>query len=257
MVEDPSKDPTGYYSRFWDSYVKRDFPTIQGRHGEVQWPGDEWGTPATWEETFSQLFQPAQVSAWKRAVEIGPGSGKYTLMVLERSQASIQAFDVSREFMSTCEKRCEGPIREGRLTLCHLPEQRPDELHAALSSSNWSGTVDAFYSIDALVHVDLQFMIVYLLTAALCLRKGGWLILTCADPTTPNGFQKLLNDIRLVYPARPQPTSKFEWINRELMASVLTNLGFDVVRSFDNGRDLHLLATLAEPERARGMERFL
>ncbi len=61
----------------------------------VEWPGDEWGDPAQWERFYQELFVKHGVSDWQKAVEIGQGSGKYTLKVLSNPDVHIRAYDVS------------------------------------------------------------------------------------------------------------------------------------------------------------------
>jgi cyclopropane fatty-acyl-phospholipid synthase-like methyltransferase len=138
------------------------------------WVGDEWGTPAGWRQTFTELFRPADVAAWRHAVELGPRSGKYTIPVLEASGAAVRAYDVSPAFLDSCARRCREWITTGYLTLRHLPGVRADELLQDLRHAGWTDRrVDAVYSIDAMVHVDLQYLIAYLLTATLVLDPTG------------------------------------------------------------------------------------
>ena len=78
-------------SRFgdaWDRYVesfgtkKASFSERAGRLIEV--PGDEWGEPDGWQRRVAVLFrQRLNAGAPILALEIGPGSGKYTRLFLE------------------------------------------------------------------------------------------------------------------------------------------------------------------------------
>jgi 16S rRNA A1518/A1519 N6-dimethyltransferase RsmA/KsgA/DIM1 with predicted DNA glycosylase/AP lyase activity len=70
-----------------------------------------------WERTFLRLFVRADVSEWKRAIEIGPGSGKYTKKVLGASSAVVRAYDVSEKFLSVCQTRLKSDGDESRLKL--------------------------------------------------------------------------------------------------------------------------------------------
>jgi hypothetical protein len=228
------------YGRGWDRYVER--------HDQEGWPGDEWGEPDWWEALFDELFRPF-VTDWKRAVEIGQGSGKYTLKVLAESEATIRAYDVSARFLGVCEERCRDQIEAGRLSL-HLIGEESGQMLSELD--DWRREIDAFYSIDSMVHVDLQDLIPYLLTAALVLRQGGKLILTLADATTPQGFKKLLTDIRL-----GPKTGKFEWVSPDIAKTILPRLGFEIDLLREAGHDLSLVATLRRPRMAEGLEKFL
>src|SRR5437870_2344780 len=99
MRADGEKETKGVYGSQWDNYVRT---WGDSASGQLAWPGDEWGTPQTWERVFNWLFVPAEVASWKRAVEIGPGSGKYTLKVLESSPAEVRAYDISGRFLEVC-----------------------------------------------------------------------------------------------------------------------------------------------------------
>src|SRR5438034_428649 len=100
--------------RVWDTYVERWDPARllknHAESSEPSWPGDEWGAPKLWEKRHERLFVPAGVEHWRKAIEIGPGSGKFTLNVLGNPHVVVRGYDVSRRFKEVCEKRCEGAI---------------------------------------------------------------------------------------------------------------------------------------------------
>jgi hypothetical protein len=264
--ENKSADPKtpddgSIYQSYWDWYVKgwyEGHPRATGSKAplseELEWPGDEWGDSA---RIFKQLFVPAGVARWDRAVEIGPGSGKYTLPVIEHSEAIVRAYDVSSAYMEICRERCRDQIDSGRLELELLDLRYPGYMLGDLSKNGWRGTVDGFYSIAAMVHVDLQYLIVYLLTAALALKPGGKLIMTLATATNDDGFGKLVDDIEYFWRAqgRPEGSAKYEWLSPDLVESVLSRLGFEIdIMSDRPHRDLHFVASLADPERAQPLE---
>lgn len=250
----------GIYGRFWDHYVENLSTKLsQGEDGPLDWPGDEWGSPAAWAQRFEDLFEPA-VGAWRRAVEIGPGSGKYTLKVLERSpEAEVRAYDASAKFLEVCVQRCEEHVSSGRLCPRLLHTVDPGQLLDDLDAAGWRRRVDGFFSIDVMVHIDLQYLIVYWLTAALVLRPKGQFVMTLNDVTREPGFQKLLADIRWTFPSqgRPLGSGKFEWLSPEIVESILPRLGFRVVKLCEAGRDLHLVAELEDPSRADALARHL
>jgi hypothetical protein len=205
------------------------------------------------------LFIPAGVAAWKRAVEIGPGSGKYTEMVLAHSQARICAYDVSNRFLQICADRMRERMNQDRLSLNLLPCSSAEEMLFDLRARGWERTVDAFYSIDAMVHVDLQYLTVYLITAALVLKPGGKLILSLADATTELGFQQLLADSWWAYAAQASQvgSGKFEWLSPELVRSLLPRLGFELEFLHNAERDLFVVAALTSPARSDQLGGFL
>lgn len=244
--ETEDRASTGVYGTYWDYYVDN-FDRFHNQSGEFEYPGDEWGTERGWEALFEQLLVPAGVAHWKRAVEIGPGSGKYTLHVLDRSDCQLLAYDVSAKFIEVCKSRCHAHVETGRLELNLLDGLQADALYRDLSGRRWLRTVDAIYSIDSMVHVDLQYLIAYLITAGLVLKQDGMLILTLADVTNELGFAKLLRDISWTYPAQARPNGKFEWLSPDIVEYVLERLGFDIVKLATAPRDIHIVATLKNP----------
>jgi len=190
------------YARFWDRYVETWTDTDAHRSGQYRWPGDEWGSAQEWDQNFTRFFVPAGVSTWQRAVEIGQGSGKYTQLVLSRSQARIRCYDVSRQFLKLCGDRLHRMVEQGRLSLNLLAAAGADELWRDLRRCDWARTVDVVYSMDAMVHVDLQYLMVYLITAGLVLKPHGKVILSLADATTDAGFQQLMADTFWAYAAQ-------------------------------------------------------
>jgi hypothetical protein len=253
-----TKNSTGTQTmsgRTWDRYLE----TWQGEHnadGKYEWPGDEWGTPASWDELYANLFETAGVAGWQHAVEIGPGSGKYSDRVLRGSHATIRAYDVSAEFMRVCEQRCAPWIDANRLSLHLIEGQSPTEMLDDLAAVGLLRELDAIFSIDAMVHVDLQYLIVYFMVAALSLRTGGKLVLTLSNATSEEGFDKLIHDIGWTYPqqADPNGSGKFEWLSPEIVRFALSRLGFDVWMPSGEGRDIWLIATLVDVSRATELE---
>ncbi|MGH8542408.1 MAG: hypothetical protein ACREX3_01920 [Gammaproteobacteria bacterium] len=125
------------HGQHWDDYVQRWFKSKSAHGTDMEMPGDEWGNPASWEELYRHLFVPAGASTWERAVEIGQGSGKYTVKVLANSESVVRAYDVSAEFLRVCDQRCRNWISAGRLSLHHLDTDRPNLLLNELDECGW------------------------------------------------------------------------------------------------------------------------
>lgn len=246
---EPAEAPQGKgYGAYWDQYVTHQFPTVKhGAGAAYEWPGDEWGDRALWERIFDSLFVQHLPADARTFVEIGAGSGKYTLFVLEHfPQAKVRCFDVSSAFLDSLRARCAEQIRAGRIEPIVMNDD-PRFMYSRLERDGLLGQVDCLYSIDAMVHVDLQYLMAYLLTAQAALRIGGKLVLSLADATSDGGFAKLVGDIRPYFPLQGQISSKFEWLSPDLARSILGRLGFVVDGTYDlNGRDLCLVATLKE-----------
>lgn len=246
------------YSDHWDRYVKVEFPAKHKDKEGIQWPGDEWANEPFWERVFETLFVPAEVKLWKVAAEIGAGAGKYTQLVFDAApDVQVLLYDVSAEFLKVCKKRFKARIKAGQAHLQQLFGKDPAEMLLDIESRGLGRQLDAVYSIDAVVHVDFQYVAAYLTTAALTLRQGGYVILTLADASSEHGFLHLMRGISLYYDKQGQPCGKFEYIGPEMVRRFLTRLGFEL-RYFENwtisgqnvGRDLFVIATLEDLEKA-------
>jgi SAM-dependent methyltransferase len=253
-----ARSTTTMSGRTWDRYLE----TWEHEHnadGSLRWPGDEWGDESSWNELFGNLFVPAGVADWEHVVEIGPGSGKYTDLVLRAGSAQVHGFDVSAEFMAVCEQRCRSWIEQHRLRLHLIEGQQPAEMLDTMTAAGLRRRLDAMFSIDAMVHVDLQYLVVYFMTAALLLRPGGKLIVTLSNVTSDEGFLKLLNDVSWTYgqQADPHGSGKFEWLSPDIVELVLGRLGFSVDLPAGEGRDTWLTATLVDTSLENELERLL
>jgi hypothetical protein len=259
MTSEPSQQSEGIYGHYWDDYIDSWAQRNEAWGNKFEWPGDEWGSQRDWDFIWHHFFKPGDVEHWQRAVEIGPGSGKYTLRILGGSEAKVRAYDISAKYLEVCARRCQQPIADGRLSLHLLDINSPNQIVSEIEAAGWRRQVDAFVSIAAMVHVDLQYMIVYLLNAALSLKRGGKLVLTLADATSPYGFLQLLEDIRWAYPAQKDPrgSCKFEWLSPDLVRYVLGQLGFDVLLLENTVRDIRLVASLERPAAADALEKYI
>ena len=92
--------------------------------------------------------------------------------MLQASQSQILAADVSSKFQ---EVMCQNLVDKGldSRVVPVIIENRARSLLDHVEGNAWLGYVDAFYSIDAMVHVDIQHLIVYLMTASVCLKPDG------------------------------------------------------------------------------------
>lgn len=231
-------DQENLYRQHWDYYAKQ-----SKREGD-RWPGDEWGTPESWERVFKKLFDEQGVQSWKNCVEIGPGSGKYTLKVLgASSDAHVIAADISPGYQEHFCSRMKEAGQLARVTPLLLNTDSTT-LRKAIEQKGWRGNLDALYSIDAMVHVDLQYIITYMITAAVCLKPGGRLIMTLSNVCSDKGFEKLVIDAKRMFAKMGQHTARFEWMSPDQVKSVLPRLGFAIDMLDSSGRDILLAATL-------------
>ena len=224
------------------------FRNTMERGGKLEYPGDEWGggLVENWNQTFGLLFPVDEISKWRHVIEIGSGGGKFTALLLERNPGvRIACLDVSSKFLGVIEKRF-ADIYGKQVFTYHIDCTRPYPVEEALAELNWDEGIDALFSIDAMVHVDLQHLMSYLVSAARQLKKGGYLIMTLADCTTEAGFNKLIKEVEPCFLAQGQPTARFEWTSPDAVRFVVERLGFEIVTLESPGRDLHLVARLRE-----------
>lgn len=242
------------YGQMWDGYVAESFPKLQKDAPDLAFPGDEWGTESSWKKIFDKLFVPAGVSSWEAAIEIGGGGGKYTERVLSANTSSrLFGFDVSVNFLEATGKRLAHHVDSGRLSLHEIDSLNPGAMSDVLTKLGYARKVDAMFSIDAMVHVDLQYLVCYWMNAALMLKPGGRILMTLADPTTISGFQKIIRDIRKFYKFQGRICPKFEYLSKEIVNHVMLELGFEIEFlepwSYHEGRpprDLYLSAKLVD-----------
>lgn len=245
------------YRLQWDSYVQTwDRENVShSSPSKLNWPGDEWAEEEAWSKTFQAMFLDFGAADWKNCVEIGAGSGKYTEKLLRQSEAQIVAFDISPAYLEVLSKRLAADLQTGRLHPVLLNGDEASEMLQELERRRLIRKIDALYSIDAMVHVDLQYLMAYLVTAALCLKNGGRLLLTLPNAVSEVGFDSLVQDTKVFYPLQGEPSAKFEWLCPELVQRVLERLGFSVrflapFSGIDLDRDLFVVATLVDIDRA-------
>ena len=252
MLRESRRNP---YRAQWDEYISRWDPTEigDGSLPKGSWPGDEWGTRRNWDQVFRTMFLNFGAHSWRHCVEIGAGSGKYTRLLLEHTAADIIACDISPRFLDALTQRLASEVKAGRVIPVLLEGITSSEILDYLDDRRLTGQIDAFYSIDAMVHVTLQHLITYLLTAAVCLRKDGMVLLTIPNATSEKGFATLLTDAKRCYREQSDPSiPRFEWLCPELVTDVFARLGFETQfvlpfgGSMSEYRDLHIAATLTD-----------
>jgi len=127
---EPQVSDMNPYRAQWDNYAKNwKRPILPDRPlGEDCWPGDEWGNEARWSKIFETMFLDFGARNWKNCVEIGPGSGKYTSLLLRNSDSHIVAFDISPAYMEVMQKRLSRDIEDHRLEPALIKAEKSAEL---------------------------------------------------------------------------------------------------------------------------------
>ena len=229
------------HEKMWDRYVEN-HPLN---------PGQEWGSPGHWESIFSRFFYG--VGNWKRAIEIGAGAGKYTKKVLDTSHdCQIAALDVSKKFLDVLmENVAKHPYLTPDVKVRVHPfylnypaeESHCSPLRSICEKKDWPlETVDAVYSIDAMVHVEWQIVVSYIQSAYEVLRQGGVLIMTVANGASAQGFDYLLKTTRAAYKGNCEYDGKFHFASPDLVRTALSGY-FKIEFMDDRGRDIYFVAT--------------
>ena len=209
-----------------------------------------------------RLLANAGGEGWSHAVEIGLGDARYTAEALAASpDLRVLGFDVSPPVLEAAATRLAPHVAAGRLALHRIDPMQPGGLLRLVEEAGLARKVDAVFSIDALVHVGLQYQVAYWVSAALVLKPGGWLILSVADATSAAGFASLVSDLPAALRARGRPGSRLEYLSPGLVKPLLERCGFEVpyiwnwnpANGGDEGRDLYVMARLARPELAEAL----
>lgn len=215
---------------FFDDYVNRDFPNRRNEKGEAfGWPGDEWANENLRENTYNLLLHYSASNLCQHIVEIGPGSGKYTEMLLDRTAATVTAFELSPALLGSLRDRCVNYVEAGRLSAHGMNWTENDELVAAIGDK--AGSVDLFFAIDVFLMMDFQSVLIHLISAARVLRIGGRFAATFGDADSDSGWSRMLSDANRHSAFALAPDTRFHWLSASFLEQVLTRLGFTIVES--------------------------
>lgn len=251
----PTSDaPAGHrprsYGADWDSYVQnhrhmaRAEPTNHGRT-DLVYPGDEWGRPEEWRAFAHRFLRPyLPPHGGGTAVELGQGSGKYTLEILDLTR-QVVCFDVSQAFLDVAQQRLAEHIDSGHVALEKLGLKDCNEILHGLAARGLVGHVDLFFSIDAMVHVELHTLFAYLVTASHALKMDGHLVLTVASCTSAGGYQRLIEETPWYY-GGGRPGHPFYFLSPDIVRHLCRQLGFVVVQ-LEEGRDISFAARKIAP----------
>jgi SAM-dependent methyltransferase len=245
MKEDPNRSKPRSYHADWDTYVENwDFyatlePSNRNRT-DLALPGDEWGTEKEWERITNMYLKPCLPKDSNGiAVEIGQGSGKYTLRVAD-SVSKIVCFDVSKKFIEIARSKLKEHIEQGTVFLEFLDLHNCYEIRDRIQKHDLIGKVDLFFSIDSMQHVELHTLFAYFINAAICLRIGGHMVITAGICTNDDGFERLLMEIPWCYGGH-RPSHQFYFLSKDIIWYCLERLGFEIVKH-EEDRDILFVA---------------
>lgn len=217
------------------------------------------------ENTYDLLLRSQAGEPLNQVVEIGPGSGKYTQLLLERTDARVTAYEISDAFLEALAGRCGSYLADGRLVARPIDFAANDGLFK--SAAALEGEVDLYFGIDVFLMMDFQSAFVYLLTAALLLRKGGCFAGTFGDADSHSGWERLVRDAGRHSAFDDAPCTRFHWVGRAALTTTLERLGF-AVRHMVSGPDggphgeldvarLYVVAEMVDPKAAQDLKASL
>jgi len=212
----------------WDHYVKNVFPNKKSNSDrELNYPGDEWAKLEFWDQIYSDIFVPLVKSESKYFIEIGSGSGKQTIRTINNFDVrELHSFDISSEFIKVFNERFSDSL--GKTVFSHKLNVDYYHIYQIMERRSLIDKVDCLYSFDAMVHVDLQHLVSYFITAAKVLKIGGYIIMDVANAASEKGKDKLYRDVKSYYRFFGAACTKFQFISPDIVEIILKDLGFEI-----------------------------
>jgi ubiquinone/menaquinone biosynthesis C-methylase UbiE len=181
---------------------------------DYKWPldGDEWtqgaefcGVPyGKWKDSIARTFLIPYLRDTSVVVEIGPGHGRWTEMIVARvTKGAIHLVDISPSCLEFCRKRFVSDHM-----MCHVTDGQtlPEEFQR--------NSVDFAWSFDTFVHIEEPEIRSYARELHRVLKPQGMGVIHHAGNPTPEQRQN---------GARSQVGSKLLW-------HIFTDVGFFVIR---------------------------
>jgi len=221
------------YARTWEAMkARRDIPDLPAsRAADAEHLGDEWSLMG--DEVFSygvdarsvkdfgeyldaRLFAPHLAGTDLRIMEIGPGGGRVTQLLLPRARV-LYAVDISEAMLQRLRARFAG---EPKIVPLLIDGTSIDGIAPA--------SLDAAISFDAFVHLEPWEIYRYLEIMHGLLRPGGTGIIHFADIETPIGFALFRTQVPSVV-QRGLDCATFSVMTKAIMKQFLLELGFEIV----------------------------
>jgi SAM-dependent methyltransferase len=152
-------------------------------------------------------------------VEIGPGGGRATQILLKYCRKELIACDVARKMLDLIRKRFEG---EPKIKCVKLTVGKGlSELQAR--------NADVIFSFDVFVHIDPHDIYEYVRTFNDVLRPGGIAIIHHSVIETDRGWLRFLDDHPYCMNTR-KPYCAFSVMTGEIMKIFVERAGFQLVQ---------------------------
>lgn len=176
--DSPSKDFD--HGDFWDSYSKSWDDLVGSRIGGGIL-GEEWAAPDRTQFVFERFALPF-LRPDARVVEIGPGGGKFSRLIIERCH-ELALVDISQEMLQRANAACSGRARELLV--------QDGNLEALASSS-----VDLVFSYDVFIHLEAEEIFRYFAEVNRVLIAGGIFSVHSSTYESRWGFHSFLQQMR-------------------------------------------------------------
>src|SRR5262245_21352956 len=180
--EPMSATTTNRYANDWNGYSAEWDERYGARYEHL---GDEWcddGTPERqWElRLFAHTVAPL-LTPETRALEIGPGGGKWTMRLAPRVR-DLVVFDVAEQMLERTRQR----VASASVANVWFVHGNGRDMSAI-----GSGSLDLVFSYDVFVHIALEDIVAYLGEIARILRDGGVVILHHAVNDLPPAWDRI------------------------------------------------------------------
>ena len=216
---DESNNETG-----WDRYAERWNYNFGDNYQNL---GDEWtGEIKSQKErsTFLEdldrdILKPYLSPGADTIVEIGPGGGRITQLLLNYCRKELIACDVAQEMLNLIGKRFAGEkkVTCKKLTLGKgLAELAP-------------ASADVVFSFDVFVHIDPHDIYEYVRTIKDVLKPGGLGIIHHSIIESDRGWLRFLDDHPYCMNTR-KPYCAFSVMTGEIMRIFVERTGFQLVK---------------------------
>ena len=207
------------YERDWDTY------SAAWKGGSGQHLGDEWGDEA-FTQIMVQRFCLPYLGEDTCVLEIGPGGGKYSVVLVERCKRLTIA-DVSQAMLDRTARRLKG---WDRVT------------YVKLNGLDFEGVAgeafDFVFSFDVFVHLDTEDIFCYLSEIKRMLKPHGVAAIHFANLLSPVGWDKFVKEAPRNRAEKKQ-IGRFNFVTPQIIEKFLHELTFAIVaiETEINGRD--------------------
>ncbi|MDF1852661.1 MAG: class I SAM-dependent methyltransferase [Verrucomicrobiales bacterium] len=123
--------------------------------------GEEWTPSPEWKRSVLDTILAKHIPENGKVVEIGPGGGRWTETLLERSD-HVTAVDISEECLKVCSERFS---ESENISFVLTPGDCLPEVE--------DGSIDAIWSFDVFVHINRKEVSKYAIDMFRVLRPGG------------------------------------------------------------------------------------